>query len=83
MPETWNVLGFPLLSERPMLSAERDVRGLTWLMRHRIPREIVSNLLMLKCSPWLAEKEQTAFKEDADGWMSGNESMVPLLISSR
>jgi hypothetical protein len=46
---------------------------------HFIPRKF----LMLKCSPWLAEKEQTAFKEDNDGWMSGIVSRVNSTIPSR
>ena len=41
-----------------------------------IRRDIVSTLLMLKFHPWLAEREQTAFKEDDDGWMSGIVSEV-------
>jgi hypothetical protein len=66
-----------------MLSAGRDMRGLIWPRHDRIPRDIVPNLLMLKCSPWLAEREQIAFKEDDDGWMSGIVSRVTPAIPSR
>jgi len=42
----------------------------------KLPRGIVYILLMLKFPPRLAERKQTAFKEDDDGWMSGIASQV-------
>jgi hypothetical protein len=63
-----------------MLSAGREVRGLARPTHHKIQRDIVLNLLMLKFPPWLPEREKSAFKEDDDGWMSGIVSQIPTAL---
>jgi hypothetical protein len=50
--------------------------GLTRTNHDQIQQDIALNLLMLKCSPRLAEREKTAFKEDDDEWLSGIVSRV-------
>jgi hypothetical protein len=85
-PENGTFPGFSIERESSLLTAGKDVHGMIWPGHDQILQGLMSNLLMLKCSPWLAEMEKTAFKESDDGWMSGNASRVlssPFLVDRK
>lgn len=62
--------GCVVLGEMSLLSGEREICELIRLRDDQRQQNMVPDLLKLKCAPFQAEKEKTAFTGDGDGWMS-------------